>query len=200
MITRKSTRQGLLLVDNTPSVLVPIYGLTEVPISKRSNWESDPAFISTVQMKNWTGDPPVEFSFTWSLIAGTNPEVDSRTKLLTYIRRIHSMCSFKKVPTGGSELVGPPPKVRLILGDYVAAVGVLTEVSTNAKGPFTNQTSGEDSSQTGGIGNMEPSQVDFSITFIALPGYSTDGVPLVNIDKAMTYDSDSVLARLYKTF
>lgn len=157
---------GGLYAEDASDKVIPIYGVDEIPLESRSNWDVNTVGVQDPMLAIWQGDDVRGYNFNFELTAGVQgSEVFPRTRedLAKYMRWIHAWNAHQ----GESGSVKAPPAVRLVLGDYINQRGILKNVRTIAKPPWGGAASG----QGGAVSAAFPTSCLFSGEFIFLPGY-----------------------------
>lgn len=159
--------------------MIPIFGMSELELTKSSNWEFTTTTASPF-IANWQGDNPPEIPLSWTLVAGTG-EVATREMLFDYVKMWHAMTAASYL--FGNSVVLPPPKVSLVIGGLIKCSGIVKTATARVKRPW------------GGDGELLPTVAEFQGTFVPLPGYDGTTTNIASLSEA--FNGESIRQRFY---
>ena len=178
MQQKKPMHLGVLFSEDSPSERIPIYGVDEVSLESRANWDVNTVGVQGPVIAIWQGDNVRGYNFNFELFAGVEgAEIfpNTRQDLVDYMKWIHSWNAHDGEPGA----VSSPAAVRLVLGEFINQRGIIKNTRTTAKAPWggltfdpsTFEPELDNGQPTSVINAMAPTSCLFSGEFLFLPGY-----------------------------
>lgn len=164
------TRQVGWVQNTLSGSSIPIYGLENIEIGREQAWNLTPMGLAGGMTAVWEGAQPIEYNLNFELTVGWG-QITDRAELFRMCKVFHAMGSQTE-PSDynqpGVSLAYAPPPCHLIIGGgdstYIDQIGVFRNVKTVATPPWGGNTAG--------LAGALPTTVQFTGSFIFIPGYS----------------------------